>query len=64
MEHFASVLRPRGQRPGADLTLTSPGEAEKARRFHSGLPGYAPTSAGIPGRPGPQSGRVQDLDQG
>ena len=43
MEHFASVLRPRGQRPGADLTLTSPGEAEKARRFHSGLPGYAPT---------------------
>lgn len=42
MEHFASVLRPRGQRPGADLTLTSPGEAEKARRFHSGLPGYAP----------------------
>ena len=39
MEHFASVLRPRGQRPGADLTLTSPGEAEKARRFHSGLPG-------------------------
>ena len=43
MEHFASVLRPRGQRPGADLTLISPGEAEKARRFHSGLPGYAPT---------------------
>ena len=43
MEHFASVLRPRGQRPGADLTLTSPGEAERARRFHSGLPGYAPT---------------------
>ena len=43
MEHFASVLRPRGQRPGADLPLTSPGEAEKARRFHSGLPGYAPT---------------------
>ena len=34
---------PAGQRPGADLTLTSPGEAEKARRFHSGLPGYAPT---------------------
>ena len=26
--------------------------------------GLCPYSAGIPGRPGPQSGRVQDLDQG
>ncbi len=62
MEHFASVLRPRGQRPGADLTLTSPGEAERPAASTAACRAM-PYSAGIPGRPGPQSGRVQDLDQ-
>lgn len=43
MEHFAYVLRRRGEKAPAPLHLTAPEQAEKTTRFHSGLPGYAPT---------------------
>lgn len=43
MENFTYILRRRGGKPAAPLTLTSPEQAEKTARFHRGLPGYAPT---------------------
>ena len=43
MESFSYVLRRRGSRLRADLTLTSPEAADRVRAFHAGLPGYAPT---------------------
>lgn len=43
MEHFEYVLRRRGEKEPAPLHLTALEQAEKTSRFHSGLPGYAPT---------------------
>ena len=43
VEHFEYVLRRRGEKKAVSLSLTAPEEAEKTSRFHSGLPGYAPT---------------------
>lgn len=43
MERFEFVLRERGIHEKAELDLTSPQEASKAKRFHSTIPGYAPT---------------------
>ena len=43
MGSLSYVLRSRGSRPRADLTLTSPEAADRVRAFHAGLPGYAPT---------------------
>ena len=43
VEHFEYVLRRRGEKEAVSLSLTAPEEAKKTSRFHSGLPGYAPT---------------------
>lgn len=43
MENFEYVLRSRGEKTAAPLTLTNQKEAEKAMSFHKSLPGYQPT---------------------
>lgn len=42
-ENFEYVLRRRGEKAPASLTLTGLEQAEKTSRFHRQLPGYAPT---------------------
>jgi diaminopropionate ammonia-lyase len=51
MDNFAYILRRRGEKPPVSLTLTSLEQAEQVGRFHSGLPGYAPTPlVSLPGQ--------------
>ncbi|MCD8021534.1 MAG: hypothetical protein LUF30_00620 [Lachnospiraceae bacterium] len=42
-ENFEYVLRRRGEKVPASLTLTGLEQAEKTSRFHCQLPSYAPT---------------------